>query len=331
VRTPPADLTEAGLRDALLRGWRVTADRIDHLPVGFGSYHWGVQAGGTRWFLTVDDLARRVRSSSEPRTTAGTRLRAALATARSLADGGLSFVVAPHLTLDGDVFASIGERFAAALYPHVDGARREWGEFGSFTERMDVLDRVVAVHAATCTSAGVEDLAVPMGDELRAALDDLTGPWTAGPYGERARLLLCRHAAGVERLLDQHRRLAERVLARPERFVVTHGEPHPGNTLITDEGVALVDWDTALLAPPERDLWIVAGHDERVLDAYTAATGRAVLADGNTCYRLTWDVVEIALYIAELRGEHAETADTAESWRNLQHYLDPPRRWPELL
>ena len=27
----------------------------------------------------------------------------------------------------------------------------------------------------------------------------------------------------------------------------------------------------------------------------------------------------------------SETADTAESWRNLQHYLDPPRRWPELL
>jgi hypothetical protein len=189
----------------------------------------------------------------------------------------------------------------------------------------------VAVHAATSDHAEVDTLALPMGDELRAALDDLGGNWAGGPYGEPARLLLRGQAAGVERLLEHRERLVARALARPERFVLTHGEPHPGNTIVTADGVVLVDWDTALLAPPERDLWMVVGDDPTVLDAYTAATGRPVLTDTMTCYRLSWDVVEIAGYIAELRDEHAATANTAASWRNLQHYLDPARRWPELV
>ncbi len=35
-------------------------------------------------------------------------------------------------------------------------------------------------------------------------------------------------------------------------MVLTHGEPHPGNTLMTNGGWVVVDWDTTLIA--ERDL-----------------------------------------------------------------------------
>jgi hypothetical protein len=114
-------------------------------------------------------------------------------------------------------------------------------------------------------------------------------------------------------------------------FVLTHGEPHPANTIITTEGLVLIDWDTALLVPPERDLWTVAGNDASVLEAYTAATGRPVIDEVLTCYRLSWDINEIALYVALLRNQHTDTADTAESWRNLQHFLRPEARWPHSL
>jgi aminoglycoside phosphotransferase (APT) family kinase protein len=42
---------------------------------------------------------------------------------------------------------------------------------------------------------------------------------------------------------------------RGERGALTHGEPHPGNVIGTDDGWLLVDWDTAAIAQPERDLW----------------------------------------------------------------------------
>ena len=71
--------------------------------------------------------------------------------------------------------------------------------------------------------------------------------------------------------------------------------------------------------------------DPTVLDAYVAATGRPILDDVITCYRLSWDLTEIAGYIALLRREHTDTADVTESWRNLRHYLDLDDRWPHLL
>jgi spectinomycin phosphotransferase len=40
--------------------------------------------------------------------------------------------------------------------------------------------------------------------------------------------------------------------------LVTHGEPPPGNILRAAGKLRLIDWDTAGLALPERDLWSVA-------------------------------------------------------------------------
>jgi aminoglycoside phosphotransferase (APT) family kinase protein len=330
VHTPPP-LSDAQLTAVLATGWGVAADRIAHLPVGFGSHHWEVRAGAARWFLTVDDLVVRGRANGEPTGAAARRLRDALATARELADAGLGFVVAPLRSLDGDVLVAIGARFAASLYPYVVGEPRDWGEYGSRAERMEVLERVVAVHDATSTHARADDLTPPAIDELHAALDALGTPWDGGPYGERARQLLRRHAVLVARLIELHERFADAVRRRPERYVLTHGEPHPGNTIVTSRGVVLVDWDTVLVAPPERDLWILAGDDAAVLDAYTAATGRPVLPDALTCYRVGWDLGEIACYVGELRDHHPDTEDTAASWRNLRHYLDPRRPWGDLV
>jgi hypothetical protein len=259
------------------------------------------------------------------------RLRAALATARDLADAGLRFVVAPLIANNNDVVVALDDRFVAALYPHIHGVARDWGDYPSTAERFAVLDLLTDVHVATSSHAMVEDLTTPMLDELLCAMDDLNRPWTSGPYAEPARHLLDRHASGLHRMLEHHRRLASFALEAPARFVLTHGEPHPANTIITTEGLVLIDWDTALLAPPERDLWTVAGDDASVLEAYTAATGRPVIDEVLTCYRLSWDINEIALYVALLRNQHTDTADTAESWRNHQHFLRPEARWPHSL
>ncbi len=93
-------------------------------------------------------------------------------------------------------------------------------------------------------------------------------PGIGGPYAERARQLLLAHAADLEKLTAAYDVLAARIAARPERFVVTHGEPHAGNVMLTPDGLVLIDWDTARLAPPERDLWTLAEADESLLDRY---------------------------------------------------------------
>ncbi|WP_207232468.1 hypothetical protein [Micromonospora kangleipakensis] len=47
-----------------------------------------------------------------------------------------------------------------------------------------------------------------------------------------------------------------------------HGEPHPGNPDPGTLGLRLIDRDTVQIAPPERDLWMLAGDTDEVLVGY---------------------------------------------------------------
>ena len=87
-----------------------------------------------------------------------------------------------------------------------------------------------------------------------------------------------------------------------ERMVITHGEPHAANVVIDTTGPVLVDWESALVAPPERDLWVLDPGDGSVLAAYTEATGVALVEERLDYYRLWYDLFEIAGYIDLFRA-----------------------------
>jgi spectinomycin phosphotransferase/16S rRNA (guanine(1405)-N(7))-methyltransferase len=304
------------------------------MAVGFGSHHWSVVDGERLWFVTVDDLAVKQRRADEALDDVFERLRAALGAARVIADRGLDFVVAPVRASDGTIVHRLDDRYAAAVYPSIDGTSYPYGEFGAVEHRDAVLDLVIRLHGvadAPTTGAARDDLVIPRRDEITGAIEALGQRWDSGPYGNLARALLERHASAVERLFAHYDRVAARVADAPERMVLTHGEPHPANTIGVDRRWLLVDWDTALIAPPERDLWMMASADASVIDRYEASTGTLVLQLSLDCYRLWWDLAEICGYVTLLRSPHDDTDDIRESWSNLQHYLDPATRWQRLM
>lgn len=330
----PDDLPDATLIDALRDRWRFTAISLDYQAVGFGSHHWmATDASGARVFATVDDLTDKLHTVQDTAEAAFGRLGRAFATALSLrADAGLAFVIAPVPASDGQVLARLSGRYSLVVHPYVIGhPAGEYGAFASAGDREAVIDLLVQLHRARSGQPVVEDFVVPHLDALRPMIRTPREAWRGGPYAERARALLHAHAAGLDVLMTAYEGLAERVARRQDRLVITHGEPHPGNVMVTPAGLVLVDWDTVLLAPPERDLWFMADGDPSVLDYYARATGVRIDPDALSLYRLWWDLTEISGYLAQFRAPHIETADTAESWENLQHYLRPAERWPALL
>jgi spectinomycin phosphotransferase/16S rRNA (guanine(1405)-N(7))-methyltransferase len=333
VFTRPGDLSDVMLASHLVDGWQIAADAVEYVAVGFGSHHWSVNEGGRRWFVTVDDLDAKKHSVNDSRNTVFQRLRTALSAARVIADQGLDFVVAPIRAGDDTVLRRVEDRYAAAVYPFIDGTSYPYGDFQTTEHRDVVLGMVTQLHGVTdpaTIGAVPDDLVVPRRVDLSVAIDALGHHWDSGPFGELARHLLDRHASAVERLFEHYDRIAARLARRPERSVLTHGEPHPANTVLTSAGLLIVDWDTTLIAAPERDLWMMATVDTSVVDAYEATTGQEVLQDGLDCYRLWWDLSEICEYVTVLRDTHNDTDDVRESWRNLQHFLDPAARWPQL-
>ena len=332
--TRPVDLSDDAIRSSLREHWSIEATDLVYAPVGFGAHHWRAGAAGGDAFLTVHDLAAKRRRPTEGNDEVFARLVGSFSAAAALAAVGLEFVLSPTPTLDARVVDRLDERFSLAVHPYLDGhpAGAE-GEFASARDRRAVLDLVIEVHRATDAArahAGVDDLEVPHREEIGLALDALGQAWDTGPYGERARRLLDAHARGVRRLLVGYDALREQVAPSFDRAVLTHGEPHASNVLVVDGRLLLIDWDTAVLAPAARDLWDLDPGDGSIVRAYEEATGLEVSRAALDLYRLWYDLAEIGQYLGELRGPHPDTGDMAESWKNLQHFLQPAERWPGL-
>jgi spectinomycin phosphotransferase len=309
VRDLPEELEDRAVVAALADGWGVDAAELEYAPVGGGSYHWTVRAAdGTRAFATADDLDRKA-WLGDTRAQVFENLRRAFDTAAALKDAGLDFVVAPVPSRNDETVRQIDERYTLALFPYLDG---ETGEFGKYTtERSDILAMLAELHHATPSVESVArraELDLPGRRGLETALRDLDQQWSGGPFSEPARAALAAGASHVRELIELADGLLAEVRARDADWVVTHGEPHAANVMRTAHGYVLIDWDTVALAPPERDLWMLAGG-EAELAAYTSTTGHEPDEAAQRLFRLAWDLGDLAEYVNALRGSHGETAD----------------------
>ena len=332
--TQPADFPEYLLSEALAEGWGFRATSLCYQAVGFGSHHWlAADSGGLNLFATVDDLSEMRRDHTDTANAVFGRLDQAFESAQSLSrDAGLDFVVAPLPASDGRVLRRLTDRYSLVVHPYLaDCQSRQDGEFESSADRDAVLAMLVRLHSAKATRPPAETFEVPGRAALLAAMRSTGEPWRAGPYGTRCRDLLARHVADLGALLEAFDELVGRVRGRNGRMVITHGEPNASNVLKTPTSFVFVDWGSALLAPPERDLWELAESDPGVLDAYSVATGTAIDTDALALHRMWYDLAEISEYVSWFRGDHDDSADAAEAWQNLQYFLRPAQRWSNLL
>jgi hypothetical protein len=331
--TPPPDLPTERIAGELRRAWGIAADEMTYQPVGFGSHHWLVRnAAGECWFASVDDLTAMLRGADDTEGRAFARLAAAFGAAFALHhQSGLGFVVAPLPAISDSVVRRISHRYSVVVHPYLDcGPAGADGEFSSRADALQVLDLLADLHTAAIPAAARrDDFEIPGRYALTTLLTS-GARWSAGPYADPARHLLDEHAVEVRALLAHYDELATRVGGTSHRMVMTHGEPHASNVLRTPNGLVLIDWDTALVAPPERDLWTLAEDDPTLIDAYAERADMTVDHDALALYRLWFDLAEIGGYLRLFAAAHEETADTAESWRNLRYFLRPRDRWPDL-
>jgi spectinomycin phosphotransferase/16S rRNA (guanine(1405)-N(7))-methyltransferase len=309
VLTPPAGLSSGDLVEVIGRNWGVAVESLEYRPVGFGSHHWVATDNlGLRHFVTVDELSPESRVGDEV-SVLGLHLRRALTAATDLRAFGCGFVVAPITTKADDPFVPFG-RYAIALFPFIKGRSFSFEESLGQPARDQILEVVVALHR------------VPIGAIRPPAADQFVVPWldrldcsrrgtgSNGPHAAVASQLLIDHEAEIRSRIACYQSLVARHLRDPGPVVVTHGEIHPGNVMKTSEGWVIVDWDTALVAPPERDLWRLARGSGSVLRTYADATGTAPRQRIVDLYALRWDLAEIASFAAEFRKRHEDTEDT---------------------
>ncbi|MEU1590446.1 aminoglycoside phosphotransferase family protein [Micromonospora sp. NPDC005710] len=283
------------------------------------------------WRAQATDGARYAVKLSGGGTPAG------LVVTAYLAEQGVPGIVAPlrtddgHLSIDQD-----GRRLT--VVPWISDQRAldgpmtpaHWHAYGEVLAAVhevpvtDELSRLLPVGGAaypaivTATRAMAERMRDPadLADPLVA---DLAGVWSA--VADRLGVL----TGEVERRAVDTR-------DRSGPHVVCHGDPHLGNLLLGADGqVWLIDWDDAVLAPPECDLMFVRGG-VLAFAPITAAQQRAVFAGyGRTDVdpvRLAWFLAVRALddlsdWTRQALDVEAAAADRARAARIVRGLVSP--------
>jgi spectinomycin phosphotransferase len=294
VREAPPHLTDEDVLAAVNEHWDAGGDRIGHLPVGFGAYHWRVSGADAILFVTFDRLGDRHTADS---------LEAAYSGARTLSESGLEFVLAPLETGSGRV-----------TVPFEDGAlsvtRWRNGKSGDGSmspararQTRAMLDRL---HDAT-PPADLPRWRPLVGTDLADELDRRTADaWDSGPYGEDAREAIRERLNDIAAWTADYHRLA--AAAADRTWVPTHGEPHTRNQLATPDAVLLIDWESLKLAPRERDL--------RSLEetGYPQTGAHAAMLE---LFDLEWRLDEIAQYATWFEAWHTGTESDVVAFAGL--------------
>jgi len=304
---------------------------MQYVPEGAGSYHWKLtDAEGRPHFVTVDDLDNKD-WFGHVRETVFDGLQRALNTSAALRhEAGLEFVVAPVADRDGELLRRVDDRYTVSVFPYLTGRSHAFGAYADEPLRDEAMDIVARLHQS---AAVVQDRApshVPSyggRDDLNAFLLDSDRPWDGGPYSEAAHRLLRANAAELAELATGYDRLVESTVPARAHSVITHGEPHQANLMSVDGRLALIDWDTVAMAPPERDVSLIATARNEGIDRYEQTTGRTVDRSVITLYRLRWYLDDLASAIRLFRNQHRDTADTRLWWDGLAPNLQQLPRW----
>lgn len=319
---------------ALAESWQLRAGSVEYRPVGGGGHHWVLTGtDGPRHFVTVDDLDDKD-WLGDTRQAVFEALRRALGTAAALRhQAGLEFVVAPVPARNGELLRRLDGRYAVSVFPFLAGRSYPFGPYPDERLRGQALEMIAALHQST---VAVRDLAAP--HELtfagRADLDafllDPGRRWNGGPFSPAAHRLAAPRATDLARLVASFGHLADVTAPARGNPVITHGEPHPANLMSVGGRLLLIDWDTAALAPPERDVsMIVAGPGDT--DHYRQTAGRELDPAVMILYRLRWYLDDLGSAIRMFRGQHLDTPDTRQWQQDLAPMLERLPHWLDLL
>lgn len=262
---PPIE--RARLLEAAGEVYGLDGASIEFVPLGLGSACYDVRSTeGARFFI-------KLWTHLERGTPATERQHATLVLTRAMHERAIDVRVPyPLLTRSGELWTHL-DGMPFALHPWLDGSMPE-------------SPRPLALHAEVGRVLGTLHRAAPALEDvapgteafefaLAAMLEaDLSAPGSSGgverPGLRSAREWAGGHADFLRAQLARLRSLRGRAEAIAAPFVLAHRDLHSHNMLVDTEGVAFLDWDDALLAPPEQDIAMCL-WDEQSPEGFRAA------------------------------------------------------------
>jgi spectinomycin phosphotransferase len=316
------DLRDGAIAATLQHAYGVRAIEVAFLPLGADrntAVYRVVAEDGTPFFL-------KLRSGAFDETS--------VALPKFLSDQGIRQIIPPLATGAGRLWAEL-DAFKAILYPFVEGRNgyevelsdRHWVEFGS------ALKRVHTAPAAPALTGRIQQESyAPQGRAAVTAFLKRANERFADATAAKLAAFLRARRDGIADLVARAERLARALQARSPALVVCHSDVHAGNVLIgTDDAFYIVDWDSPILAPRERDLMFAGGgqgfrgHTPQEEEAlfYRGYGQTQIDRQALAYYRYERIVQDIAAFCEQLLLTEEGGADREQSFRYLASIFRP--------
>lgn len=180
-----------------------------------------------------------------------------------LAGLGLKHVISPLKTLMGQLWTSLGS-FNAILYPYIEGSTsvdaplsdEQWIELGACVKQLHSAD----IPQMITSSVSGEAFPSRWCKTVKHFLGRIKTQAFEEPVAAKTALFLQSKCDEILGLVKRTQELAAVLQSQPLEYVLCHADLHGWNVLVDRAGdFFVIDWDTLIFAPKERDLMFVGG------------------------------------------------------------------------
>jgi spectinomycin phosphotransferase len=235
----------------LRENYELTIREIEFLPLGADrdtAVFRADAADSTPYFL-------KLRSGGFPEPT--------VEVPKLLHDQGIAQIIPPLPTQSGALWATL-EQFKVILYPFIEG--QDGSEAGLSDQHWVDLGRALkGLHTANLPAElkdriPREAFSPYFRERVRDFQAMAQNKTFADPISAQLAALLLEKQDVVSDLINRAETLAAALQNQPLELVVCHADIHTWNVLIANDGTLyVVDWDTLIVAPKERDLMFFGG------------------------------------------------------------------------
>ncbi|KTD53464.1 spectinomycin phosphotransferase [Legionella santicrucis] len=317
------NLKDEDIASCVQNAYGLSVEKISFLPIGadFNTAVYKVTTNSEKdYFLKL----RR-----------GEFIDASVLVPQYLASLGIKQVISPLVSKTNQLLTSLGS-FKVILYPYVEGCNgvevklsdKQWVEFGQTMKKFHSID------IPSIITKGVlrETFSSTWRETVKAFLELIENEVFEESVAAKMALFLKSESSQILKLIERAGNLAITLHKQPLEYILCHADIHGWNLLVDKEdALYIVDWDTLIFAPKERDLMFIGAgisdsgrlpFDEENL--FYQGYGKTKINHEAICYyrfeRIIQDIAEYCEYIF-LSDEGGE--DRMQSFEYLQSIFLP--------
>jgi spectinomycin phosphotransferase len=187
--------------------------------------------------------------------------RASIAVPNFLGSLGIQQIIPSLTTQTGHLWATL-HSFTVILYPFVEGkdgfesklSKQQWVEFGTALKQF----HTTKIPSAITRGIRRDNFSPQWRDTVKMFLERLENETLNDPVSRELAAFLTTREEEIRKLVKRADRFAQMLQEQSPECILCHADIHGWNLLIDPDGALhMVDWDTLIFAPKERDLMFI--------------------------------------------------------------------------